>query len=76
MGKLFLVVACILTVPGMAHAYIGPGMGAGTIAAVLGVVASFFIGIFAVVYYPIKRALRRKRAVQDDKATQPGEDAP
>lgn len=44
-----------------ALAYIGPGMGAGAIAVVLGVIGSFFLAIFALLYYPIKRLLRRNR---------------
>jgi hypothetical protein len=43
-----------------AHAYIGPGLGAGTIGVVLGVLASFFIALFAVIYYPIKRRLKKR----------------
>lgn len=44
-----------------AMAYIGPGMGAGAVAVVLGVIGSFFLAIFALLYYPIKRLLRRNR---------------
>lgn len=44
-----------------AVAYIGPGMGAGVIAGVIGFMAAVIIGLWAVLYYPIKRAIRRKR---------------
>jgi hypothetical protein len=44
-----------------AQAYIGPGLGAGAIGAVLGVIGSIFLLIFAVIYYPIKRMLKKKR---------------
>ena len=47
-----------------AHAYVGPGLGAGAIGAVLGVVAAIFLAVFAVVYYPIKRAIKKKKAAQ------------
>ena len=35
--------------------YIGPGMGGGLIAVVLGIVAAFFLGLWGILYYPIKR---------------------
>ncbi|WP_099865276.1 hypothetical protein [Pararhizobium haloflavum] len=50
-----------------AQAYIGPGLGAGAVAAVLGVVGSVLLGVFAVVYYPIKRALRKRRAAKPER---------
>ena len=43
-------------------AYTGPGLGAGIVATVLGVIASFFIAIFATIWYPVKRLIRRIRA--------------
>ena len=54
--------------PTPAHAYIGPGLGAGAIAAVWGVLGSILAGILGVVYYPIKRRLKaRKKAAQSDR---------
>lgn len=43
-------------------AYIGPGAGAGLIATVLGVLAAIVLAVFGVVYYPLKRFLRKWRA--------------
>jgi hypothetical protein len=40
-------------------AYLGPGLAAGTIALVLGFIASAFLAIFALAWYPIKRLVRR-----------------
>jgi hypothetical protein len=54
-----LIATLILALqPVAAMAYIGPGVGAGAIAAVLGVLGSIFLAIVAVVYYPIKRLLK------------------
>jgi hypothetical protein len=50
-----------LILPTQASAYIGPGMGAGAIAVVLGVLGSIFMAVVAVVYYPIKRMLKTRR---------------
>ncbi|WP_299203975.1 hypothetical protein [uncultured Tateyamaria sp.] len=57
--------AVFLTAATPAMAYIGPGMGAGAVAVVFGVIGSIFLAIFAVLYYPIKRMLRNKRAPRD-----------
>ena len=43
-----------------AHAYIGPGLGAGAIAIVLGFIGSIILAVFALLYYPIKRILKKK----------------
>jgi len=48
-----------------AQAYLGPGMGGGVIAALLGLIAAIFLGIFSVLYYPIKRAIKNKRASKE-----------
>ena len=39
--------------------YIGPGMGGGLIAIVLGIIAAFFLGLWGILYYPIKRFLNK-----------------
>ncbi len=44
-----------------AQAYIGPGAGAGTIAVVIGVLAAILMAFFAVLWYPMKRALRKRK---------------
>lgn len=49
--------AILLSSP--AHAYIGPGAGAGTIAVVLGVIAAFFLALFAILWYPLKRLIKK-----------------
>lgn len=51
-----------------AHAYIGPGMGAGAIATALGVLGAIFLAILAVIYYPIKRLIKGRKKVSADEA--------
>lgn len=46
-----------LTTPAMA--YIGPGLGLGTVGVILGVIASVLLAVVAVVWYPIKRGWRK-----------------
>jgi hypothetical protein len=48
----------VLSMP--AFAYIGPGVGAGTVASALGVLGSIQLGLFSAMYYPIKRVIRRR----------------
>jgi uncharacterized membrane protein YdjX (TVP38/TMEM64 family) len=47
-------------VQAVAYAYIGPGLGVGTIVVALGFVGSIFLALFAVLYYPIKKMLKRR----------------
>jgi hypothetical protein len=44
-----------------ALAYVGPGLGAGALAAVLGIVAGILMLVVGVVWYPLKRLYRRYR---------------
>jgi membrane associated rhomboid family serine protease len=60
---LFLAALAAVTLfPDYAQAYIGPGVGAGAIAAVVGVLGSIFLALVAVVYYPVKRMMKRRKA--------------
>jgi len=43
------------------YAYIGPGMGGGIIAAIVGFFAAILIGLWGILYYPIKRALKNRK---------------
>lgn len=56
------VFAAFVLVPGLAQAYIGPGLGAGAIAAALGVIGSIFLALFAVIWYPVKRMLKKRKS--------------
>lgn len=42
-----------------ALAYIGPGLGSGVVAAVLGIVAGLVMLVIGVVWYPLKRLIRK-----------------
>lgn len=59
--RLSLLLLAVLLIPVQAQAYIGPGLAAGTIAAVLGVIGAVLLAVFAIVYYPVKRMLRRRK---------------
>ena len=51
-----------------ALAYMGPGLGLGAIGTALGVLAALLLALLSIVWYPMKRLLRRMRA---DKTAQP-----
>ena len=59
----------------VAHAYIGPGLGAGTIAVVLGFIGSIFLALLAVFYYPIKRMLKKRtKSSENERNKDPGDE--
>jgi len=43
------------------YAYVGPGMGGGVIAAIIGFFAAILLGLWGILYYPIKRALKNRK---------------
>ena len=44
-----------------AMAYIGPGMGGGIILATIGIILAIIAAIFGIIWFPIKRLLKRKK---------------
>jgi hypothetical protein len=48
----------MLQLPIAAHAYVGPGAGAGVIAIVLGILSSIFLAFVGILWYPIKRLIK------------------
>lgn len=72
-----LAILMLLTVPAGANAYMGPGLGLGMISVALGFFGSIILGFFAILWYPIKRFLRRRRQAASPlpaiEAEEPGE---
>ena len=60
MNKANLIIV-LLSISSTASAYIGPGMGGGVIAAVLGVIGAVLLALFGILYYPIKRMLKNRK---------------
>jgi len=56
-----LVILLVLMAPDQADAYVGPGLGAGTIGVILGIIGSLFIALFAILWYPLKRLFKKKK---------------
>ena len=57
-STVFVLLIFVTGIP-TADAYIGPGLGAGTLGVILGVIGSVFLAIFAVLWYPIKRVFKK-----------------
>ena len=53
--NIYLIV--LLTFSTSAFAYIGPGVGTGMIVTIIGIIIAFFILIFSIIYYPVKRLI-------------------
>ena len=60
MNKSILFLSLFL-IPLPSYAYIGPGMGGGVIAAIVGFFAAILLGLWGILYYPIKRALKNRK---------------
>jgi hypothetical protein len=52
---------CLFLISSPSYAYIGPGMGGGVIAALIGFFAAVILGLWGILYYPIKRALKNRK---------------
>lgn len=59
MNKSIFFIFLLISLP--SYGYIGPGMGGGVIAAIVGFFAAVFLGLWGILYYPIKRALRKRK---------------
>ena len=61
-GKLTVFLAAPLVFAALpAEAYIGPGAGTATIVVVLGILASIVMAFFAILWYPVKRLLKKRK---------------
>lgn len=69
---LILLLVPLLLVALPANAYIGPGAGAGTIAVVLGILASIVMAFFGILWYPVKRLIKKRKATRQARAATPG----
>jgi hypothetical protein len=60
MNKYFFCLI-IVFLPTASHAYLGPGMAGGLIAATIGFIAAIFLAIGSILYFSIKRALKNRK---------------
>ena len=62
-----LLLAALIILPTQSHAYIGPGAGLGAIAVTVALILGIVLLIIGLVWYPLKRALKGKRAAEAEK---------
>ncbi len=66
-----MIVVFIMFIPASAMAYVGPGLGAGVISLVLGVLGSVIIALIALIWYPTKRLISTfRKSCQRDSTQQ------
>ena len=63
----FVLLINFLMLSFKASAYIGPGTSAGTIAVVFGILGSIFLFLLAVLWYPFKRLMKKKKEAKKEK---------
>ena len=61
MIRLFLIIFFCFSFSNSAYAYLGPGMGGGLIAATLGIIIAIFAALFGLVWFPLKRLLKKRK---------------
>lgn len=59
LGACLVFATAFLAPIGSAQAYVGPGLGLGALSVVLGLISSVLLAIFAIVWYPVKRVLKK-----------------
>ncbi|GGX34480.1 hypothetical protein [Undibacterium squillarum] len=57
----FMLLITIVLFSTNAYGYVGPGMGVGAIASVLGIIVGFFILLIGAVWYPFKKLIKKLR---------------
>ena len=73
LGRVLIAASAIVVPLDSAQAYVGPGLGLGTLAVVLGVIGSVLLAIFAILWYPLKRLLKKRKAPTAAREQQPKE---
>ncbi len=59
MSKIIISTLLLFFMTSSSYAYIGPGMGGGIILATIGIVIAIFAAIFGIVWFPIKRLIKK-----------------
>jgi len=61
------IILFFLILPSFAHAYLGPGLGGGVIAATIGIIVAIFAAIFGILWFPFKRFLKKRKDLKEEK---------
>ena len=66
MYKNFFILLPLLILPNLAFAYIGPGLGVGAIAAIVGIFVAICVAVFSMIYFPIKKVIVKLKRRQNN----------
>jgi hypothetical protein len=58
----FITFALLAALSGPLHAYVGPGAGISVLGSLLGILATIVIAIGAILFWPIRKMMRKKKA--------------
>lgn len=77
MNRWQYMAACVLACCAMpAQAYVGPGAGVTLIGALIGLISAIFLALWAVLRWPVRRFLARRKAAAGSAGGDGGSDAP
>ena len=62
-----ILILMILFFSKYALAYIGPGLGLGLIASIVGLIFSILLFIFAILWFPLKKIFKKEKKNQNNK---------
>ena len=62
MYKLISIIFLYSLISTPANAYLGPGVGGGVLVALLGVIVAILAALFGLIWFPIKRILKKKKS--------------
>ena len=67
MYKLIILTILFFLTNTSSFAYLGLGVGGGMIAATLGIIIAIFAAIFGLIWFPIKRILKKRKEKKQNK---------
>jgi membrane protein implicated in regulation of membrane protease activity len=62
---LILLALILLALAGPALAYIGPGAGISVLGSLLSILATIFVAIGAIIFWPLRKFMKRRKARQN-----------
>ena len=72
MYKLILTTFLFFLLTTSSFAYLGPGVGGGVIAATVGVIVAIFAALFGLIWFPVKRLLKKRKESKENKQNKVG----
>ena len=63
--KKILLISILILIENTAFAYIGPGMTGGVFAATMGIIVAIFAALFGLIWFPVKRLLKKRKEKAD-----------